>query len=125
MQKYGTTPVNIQWNVVRGDTATLRVDFLELDEKTAFNTDGWNYQSAAYDPSGGVVDDLQVTAGDGYVLITAPASVTENWGINFKPIVAELPFDLQVSIPNDNETITWTPVAGTISVLGDVTGSSL
>jgi hypothetical protein len=36
--------------------------------------------------------------------------------------VAELTFDLQVVI--ENETV-WTPVIGTISVIGDVTGGSL
>jgi hypothetical protein len=42
-------------------------------------------------------------------------------------VVAELPFDLQITIPTDgpNDTI-WTPVIGTICVLGDITpGGSL
>jgi hypothetical protein len=36
--------------------------------------------------------------------------------------VTELAFDLQVTI--DGATV-WTPVIGTITVLGDVTGGSL
>ena len=50
----------------------------------------------------------------------APASITELWGTGYKSVVTELTFDLQVTI--DGETI-WTPLIGTISVLGDITGS--
>jgi hypothetical protein len=50
----------------------------------------------------------------------APASLTANWGTGFKSVVTELTFDLQVTI--DAETI-WTPLIGTISVLGDITGN--
>jgi hypothetical protein len=42
--------------------------------------------------------------------------------------VAELSFDLQVIIPagsGEGEDTTWTPVIGTICVLGDVSGTSL
>jgi hypothetical protein len=51
----------------------------------------------------------------------APASITELWGTGYKSVVTELTFDLQVTIDN---TI-WTPVIGTISVFGDITGGSL
>jgi hypothetical protein len=127
IERYGANPVNIQWRVVRGDTATLTVDFLELDETTAFDTSNWTYAATVYDSVGDVLDALEVEATTGSVVITAPCSITERWGIGYKNVVAELSFDLSVQIGNNlaNPTI-WTPVIGTISVLGDVTpGGSL
>ena len=127
IEKYGANPVSIQWKIVRGDTATLTVDFLELDETTSFDTSDWTYKATAYDPQGNVLDNLEVTATTGSVTITADCSTTERWGVGYKTMVAELPFDLTVQIGNNlaNPTI-WTPVLGTICVLGDVTpGGSL
>ena len=124
IEKYGATPANIQWTVIRGDTATLKVEFFDDDEITAWNTDGWTYLATAYDAKGDVLDALTVTPDDGFVTITAPASVTANWGTRYIPVVAELPFDLQVTIPDDTDII-WTPVVGTICVLGDVSPGSL
>lgn len=124
IEKYGATPANIQWSIVRGDTGTLKVEFLEDDEITYFDTDDWSFVATAYDPNGDVLDDLPVEAFDGYVEISAPAAITENWGASYKSVVAELIFDLQVRISPD-ETV-WTPVVGTICVLGNVTpGGSL
>ena len=123
IQKYGSNPIDIQWNIVRGDTASLTIDFLENDESTYFDTDGWAYRATAYDPSG---DNLEVTAGSGTVTINVPASVTKNWGTKYTRVVAELPFDLQAFLPADCEDTIWTPVIGTIRVLGDVSpGGSL
>ena len=127
IEKYGANPVSIQWKIVRGDTATLTVDFLELDETTSFDTSDWTYKATAYDPQGNVLDNLEVTATTGSVTITADCSITERWGVGYKTMVAELPFDLTVQIGNNlaNPTI-WTPILGTICVLGDVTpGGSL
>ena len=125
IQKYGAVPANIQWTIVRGDTGTLRFDFYEDDEKTVKDTTGWTYLATAYDSSGNVLDDLPTSSGAGYVVITAPASTTANWGTGFGYVVGELPFDIQVTIPGTPDTI-WTPVLGTIRVLGDVTtGGSL
>ncbi len=43
-----------------------------------------------------------------------------------KSVVAELPFDLQVNIPTAGENTIWTPIIGTITVIGDVSpGGSL
>lgn len=121
--KFGATPANIQWTVVRGDTSEFRVDFLENDEVTAFDTYDWNYLATTYDPSGDILDLLEVTPGNGYVIITAPSAVTLNWGTAYKSIVAELVFDLEVTIPGESgeasDTV-WTPVIGRICVLGDV-----
>lgn len=121
-QFLGADPANIQWSVVRGDTATLRVEFYETDETTFYDITGWTFEASAYDFKGDVTDELEVEAGNGYVDITAPSDITALWGTGFTKTVAELAFDLQVTI--DNDTI-WTPVIGTIKVLGDVTGGSL
>jgi hypothetical protein len=129
IEKFGASPANIQWTVVRGDTSEFRVDFFENDEETLFDTSDWTYIATAYDPSGDLLDQLEVTPGDGYVIITAPSSVTSNWGTAYRNIVAELIFDLEVTIPAESGEISdtvWTPVIGRICVLGDVTfGSGL
>ena len=116
---FGANPANVKWQVVRGDTASLRVEFYENDETTPFDTEDWVFSSTSYDFRGDVLDDLEVEAGDGYVVITAPAEITEFWGAGYTSTVAELAFDVQVDI----DGTTWTPVIGTISVLGDVTGT--
>jgi len=128
IEKYGASPANIQWTVVRGDNATLKIEFFEDDETTYWDTDGWTFLSTAFDPTGAVLDELTVTDEEGYVTISIPAAITLNWGSQYKGVVAELPFDLQVTISGgsgEQDTI-WTPVTGTICVLGNVTpGGSL
>jgi hypothetical protein len=125
IEKYGATPANIQWTVVRGDSATLKVEFFEDDEITKYDTSDWTYSATSYDSNGDVLDELIATDGNGYVEIFAPASITENWGsTKYRSIVAELQFDLQVVIEGGsgvNADTVWTPVIGTICVLGDVT----
>ena len=115
---FGSNPIIIKWNVVRGDTAKLRIEFFENDETTLFSTDGWEYASSAYDSRADVVDELEVFVGNGYIDIIAASDITENWGTGAGSVVSELAFDLQVTI---DDTV-WTPVLGTILVLGDVTG---
>lgn len=114
---FGSDPVNVKWSVVRGDTSTLRVDFLENDEVTSFDIDGWTFLSNAYDPKTDIIDELTVTAGDGYVEILIPSDISTNWGTLYSGTVAELSFDLRVTLANDT---VWTPVVGTISVIGNV-----
>lgn len=116
---FGADPANIKWTVVRGDTAKIRVEFLEDDESTYFDISDWEFASSTYDFRGDVVDQLTVEAGNGYVDIIAPASVTVEWGSGFTKLVAELAFDLEVT---QADGTVWTPVVGTISVIGDVTG---
>ena len=116
---FGANPATIKWNIVRGDTSPLRVEFLEDDEIAYFDTTDWTYKATAYDPKSDYLDELEVTSYPGYVDIKAPASVTELWGTGYKSVVAELTFDLQVVI--DGTTV-WTPVIGNIVVLGDVSG---
>ena len=123
---FGADPVTIQWRVVRGDTAVLRVEFYQDDEVTYYDTTNWTYRCTAYDQSGDVLDVLDCEPGEGFVNITAYPSVTSNWGTGYKATVAELPFDVQVIIPESVEDIVWTPVVGTIYVIGDITpGGSL
>lgn len=117
----------MQWKVIRGDTATLEVKFLENDEITPIDTSDWTFMATTYDPQGNVLDNLGVSSTEGSVLITADSCLTEKWGIGYKSVVAELSFDLSVRIEQGPiNAIVWTPVIGTISVLGDVTpGGSL
>jgi hypothetical protein len=123
---YGSKPTKVNWSVVRGDTATLTVQFLQLDEVTPYNTSTWTYEASAYDSQGEVLDCLLVTAQGSIITIKAPSSMTVNWGTKYLPVVAELPFDLQVRIPTTGEDTVWTPIIGTISVYGDITpGGSL
>ena len=124
IEKFGASPANIQWTVVRGDTATLLVEFLEDDEVTGFDTTDWTYKETSYDAVGDVLDDLIVEADGHLITITAPASITANWGTAYKQVAAELKFDLEVTIEGgsgvDADTV-WTPVLGTICVLSDIT----
>jgi len=123
VEKFGATPANIQWTVVRGDYASFTVSFLENDEVTEFDTNGWAFAATAYDPSTDFLDELEVSVNGSSVTVSAPASVTENWGTKYRSVVAELSFDLQAIVPDGSTTITWTPVIGTICVLGDVSPS--
>jgi hypothetical protein len=117
---FGSSPVNVKWNITRGDTATLTVQFLDDDEVTLVDTSDWEYVSSAYDARGDVLDELETTESNGTVTITAPADITVNWGVGSGSVLAELAFDLEVTI--DGDTV-WTPIIGTIVVLGDVSGS--
>ena len=120
---FGATPANIKWSVVRGDNAKLKVEFLENDEVTYYDNSGWTYTATAYDQVGDILDELNVTAGNGYAEISITSDVSANWGTRYKGVVAELPFDLQVYIQDTNTT--WTPVIGTICVISDVSPGSL
>jgi hypothetical protein len=120
IEKFGATPANIQWTVVRGDSASFTVSLLENDEVTGFDTTGWTYSATAYDPLADVLDELTVTVDGSVVTVTAPADITANWGTKYKSVVAELSFDLQAVVPDGPSSMTWTPVIGTICVLGNV-----
>jgi hypothetical protein len=123
--EYGASPSVIQWKVVRGDTATLKIEFFTPDEVSKFDTTGWTYEATAYDTDGSVLNTLDVQAAPGYVLITAHPQMTEDWGSGYKSVVKELPFDLEVTIPGTPENKIWTPVLGNICVLGDVSPGGL
>jgi hypothetical protein len=121
LDAFGREPINIKWNIVRGDTGLLRVEFLQNDEKTHFDISTWEFASSTYDYRGEVVDELEVTKGVGYVDIIASPDITSEWGSGVKSIVAELGFDLEVTIGD----FIWTPVIGTIAVTADITGAIL
>lgn len=120
-QIFGADPVNVRWSVVRGDTAVLRVMFLEADETTPLDLTGWIFESTAFNRRQEIFNELDVEVGSGYVDIIATSDVTASWGTGIGGRVVELIFDLQVEIG----TRVWTPVLGTVSVLGDVTGGAL
>jgi hypothetical protein len=113
---FGSDPANINWQIVRGDTSTIKVEFLDNDEIAYYDTTDWTYVASAYDRKTDIIDELEIEEHNGYVIITAPAEITSFWGSTYGGKVAELQFDLEVTIDN---TI-WTPVIGSISVLGDV-----
>ncbi len=116
--QFGLKPINLKWNIVRGDTAKLKVEFLQNDESTYFDISDWVFASSAYDSKGDVVDELDVTKYDGYVEIIAPSDITETWGEGFSSVIAELAFDLEITTSDE----IWTPIIGTIVVAADITG---
>lgn len=118
IQTLGADPAVIDWRVIRGDTATIRVEFLENDEVSSFDTSGWAFASTAYDSITDTYHTLEVSVSPGYVDIIASAELTSEWGSAKTGLVASLDFDLQVTL--EDETI-WTPVVGTISVSADTT----
>lgn len=116
---FGSDPARITWKIVRGDTSKLWINFLESDEETGFDCDGWSYTAIAYNPKTDEEYELEVES-EGYsVVIIAPADMTAEWGSTYGSVVAELLFDLQV----DTGSEIWTPIVGTIIVIGDVGGS--
>jgi hypothetical protein len=125
IDKYGASPAFIKWTAVRGDTATLEVAFLDDDEVTEWDTTGWTVSATSYDPVADTLDELIATISDNVVTIIAPASLTTFWGEKYQSVVAELKFDLQVTIPEVGEDTVWTPVIGTICVIGNVTPGGL
>jgi hypothetical protein len=118
----GVKPVNIRWNVTRGDTSSIRVQFLQNDEATSVDISGWKFEATAFNQRDRIFDELEVKVEGSDIIITANADLTEFWGSGIKTTVAELTFDLQVII--DPLTV-WTPIVGTILVIGDVTGGRL
>lgn len=121
LDAFGREPINLKWNIVRGDTALLRVEFLQNDEKTYFDISTWEFASSTYNYRGDVVDELEVIKGNGYVDIVAASDITSEWGTGAKAVVAELGFDLEVTIGD----FIWTPIIGTAIVAGDITGATL
>lgn len=119
VEKFGSDPAVLKWSVVRGDSSLIRIDFLNNDEITNYDTTGWLFEASAYDPKTDILDPLTVVPGSGYVQIKIDPDLSAYWGTAYRSTVAELLFDLQVTI---DDTV-WTPVIGTITVLGDVSGS--
>ena len=118
----GADPANIKWSVVRGDSASLRIEFFEEDGTTKSSTSGWTALSSTYDYRGDVIDNLDTEIGTGYVDIIITPETSRLWGAGYRPIAADLGFDLQIT--TSDGTI-WTPVIGSISVIADISGSVL
>ena len=53
---FGADPIRLKWQVVRGDTATMRVEFFENDEETTYDISEWDFVSTTYDITGDVLD---------------------------------------------------------------------
>jgi hypothetical protein len=121
-ETFGADPINIFWKVVRGDTASFKVQFLEPDEKTSVDISSWSFEATAFNPRTESFDELDVSVDNGYVTVTADSDLTQLWGTGISSRVAELSFDLEVTAGVDT---VWTPIIGTISVIGDVTGGRL
>lgn len=118
---YGANPINIQWQVIRGDTARLRIDFMDGTSSNHQDTSLWTYSASAYNPKTKTTDILEVDAQNGYVTITASPTITSTWGVGYTSVVAELSFDLQVTTEQGD---VWTPIIGTIVVVPDITLNS-
>jgi hypothetical protein len=116
---FGADPAIIKWTVIRGDSSSIIVDFLENDEVTRYNTSTWTFAASTYDPKTDIIDELITVPGNGFVEVKITPDMSANWGTGYKSKVADLNFDLQVTMGS----VVWTPVSGTISVLGDVNGS--
>jgi hypothetical protein len=110
----GSSPVNVKWNIVRGDTATLRIDFLEEDEVTPYNISSWVIESTVYNPKTGARNDLEITKNSGWIVVTARADITAQWGDGFRYRVNELNFDVEVTLADGT---VWTPVVGVVSLI--------
>lgn len=114
----GSDPVSIKWSVVRGDTAKIRIDFLNSDEVTAFDISSWDFVATAYDIKNDTAYELEITTGSGYINIVAPADVTAEWGTGYRSVINDLAFDVQATF---GDTV-WTPVMGSIIVIADISG---
>jgi len=119
---FGSDPANVQWRIVRGDTGSIRFEFWEDDETTPIDISDWTFTSHAYNSVSGTGYDLDTNVQDNYVDVTVDSEVTSTWGTSNSSVVAELSFDLQV---NKLDSTIWTPIIGTICVLGDTPGGSL
>jgi hypothetical protein len=116
---FGSDPARVTWKIVRGDTSSINVSFLQDNETTPYSTVGWDFVAIAFNPKTDTEYELETSFASNVLTITAPSDVTVEWGSTYGSVVAELLFDLQV----DTGTQIWTPIVGTISVVGDVGGS--
>jgi len=117
-QILGSDPISIRWNIVEGDTGSLTVDFFENNEVDRFDMTGWVFQSTVFDPKTNSTYVLDVeTLENGSIVITADASTTSSWGNQLPFQTKQLQFDIQGVFEG---TVVWTPVIGTIVLIGDV-----
>ena len=117
----GSTPLAVQWQVVRGDDISTRFMFYQDDGSTLQNTTGWTYAASAYDPKTSTRYTLTCVPGTSYVDVSAPASMTALWGTGVRPFVNELTFDLVATINGLKTTF----VIGSMPIVADITGATL
>lgn len=117
----GADPQNVKWTIVRGDDISAKFEWYENDGVTLKDTTSWIYSASAYDPKTATKYTLTTISASGSVVVSAANTMTAAWGVGSSNIVAELIFDLQVTIDSKK----WTPIIGTIVVRSDITGSAL
>ena len=87
---FGANPAYIKWDVVRGDTSVLRVEFYNNDENSPYDTSTWTYVCTVHNPKTNEFFTLDVTNGDGFATITATPEVSAQWGSGMNDLVAQL-----------------------------------
>lgn len=120
----GSTPPQVVWTIVRGDTAAFRV-YVTDDAKQPLNIPDWNIEMQIKRPNSipGIITDnatliytLSPTQdendGNGEFTVSLTASQTN--GLETGDI-----FDIELS-KNMDETV-WTVAQGTMNILEDVT----
>ena len=116
---FGNTPANIKWEINRGDSAELKIQFFESDEVTFWDTEGWDFVASAYDPVNDAVEELETFLDEDGIRLRVDSNLSAEWGSGFGKVVLNLPFDLKAIIPGNPEN-TWTIISGTIVVNADV-----
>ena len=110
----GSEPPQIEWTLVRGDTAAFRVHVTD-NSKTPLDLDGWTFAMDFYRPST-----------DTIVLSTTPSitnddilgSFTVALGASQSELLqTEDQFDIQIS----NDETVWTVGKGSVIVIEDIT----
>lgn len=126
IQTFGTNPINAQWKINKGNTSVLEITFLEQDEVTPFDITGWTVVANVYDKYNDSLTELTTGFAGETLIITASADQTSTWGPANRFSIAELRFEVVVTIPQMGDDYIWTPISGTICLLSDVaTGGSL
>ena len=122
----GEAPPQVEWTIVRGDTAAFRVYVVD-DTKQALNIPDWTIQMEVKRPTlasnaGIITDDAQLIltlhpvqdANDGPGEFTVSLLSTESEILQTGDI-----FDIELSLPGN--TVVWTVAQGSLKVLEDVT----
>ena len=119
IQKYGANPISVKWNVVRGDTAELFVDFFELDETTGFDCSDWTYKATAYDVNG----DVRINVADENYINLRRYSLFGGW-VNMAPARLYTPAQYTTLITNTTDLRISIPGVSSITINSPVSGGS-
>jgi hypothetical protein len=110
----GSTPPEIVWTVVKGDTASFRV-YVYDDEKNPIDVSEWNLAVDFYRPdTEETVLSItpEVTEDDEVGSFTVFLGASES-----DQLETDDEFDIQIS----NDTVVWTVGMGTMVMIGDIT----